>query len=176
MRIRAHASASLPASWCFKPIPSRAQTAGKLFGRRFHFLRAICTVQTNGNVGMGIPATVQQVCSTLRSNGALWATSALAPSSIGASLGQISANAGACRTIAHVMPWMDVNWILDRGGRISTTSVATTFKFSTRTRPTAQALSAYQSAVSKSIATKAPPDGGKSSFFADCGAITLWAP
>ena len=47
-----------------------------------------------------------------------------------------------------------------RGGRISTVARATTFKSSTRTSPTAQALSAPWSAVSKSIATNGRSNGG----------------
>jgi hypothetical protein len=82
------------------------------------------------------------------------------PSKIGARRGQASANAGASLTISQVIPWTWVNSTRCRGGRSRRLSWRTTFKPSTRTSPTAQALSGPWSAVSKSMATNAPSGGG----------------
>src|SRR5262249_53277845 len=118
------------------------------------------TVQRNGRSGTRRPLAAQQAAKTRRANEALWATKADARSKSGGSWRQAAAKLAASLTISQVIPWTWVNSTLGRGGRIRGVSRRTTVSPSTRTRPTAQALSGLWSAVSKSIATNTPSAGG----------------
>lgn len=119
-----------------------------------HRFRAISSVQTHGRAGGVSPAAEQQAARTLRSKVALCAAIRVHPSRSGRSFAHTAANDSASFRSAQVSPWTWVQTISRRGGRISTASDRTTCDPSTRTRPTAQALSRPWSAVSKSMEAK----------------------
>lgn len=87
-----------------------------------------------------------------RSNPALCAAIKSTPSKKEEMCGHNMPNVGLSTTSSHEIPWSQVNWNVERGGRISVEYCATILPFSHLTIPSAQALSLPESAVSKSIA------------------------
>lgn len=117
-----------------------------------HTRRASCTVHSNGWGGVSMRALAQHARRTRASNAALWAARKSTPSRSSATRGHTPAKRGELATSSHESPWTQVNSNHRDGGRIRHASRRTIRPRSTRTTPTAHALSGQRLAVSKSMA------------------------